>query len=186
MRFLLRLRHWQLFLITWGIPILINIYTISRPALMVKLFPVMMALFIIGVLGWIWAISTQLHKKLPEEVNLNVRTFKLIFSIPILYTVSLTLWMAYQFYFRYPEGSSNLEYVIWVIIFFHVVSMICILLGLRFAAQTMRSVELGRLARFSDYAVEFFLIWFSPLGYWILQPRLNKLTESSEAPAPTG
>lgn len=153
---------------------------------MVKLFPVMMALFIVGVLGWIWSISTQLHKKLPAEANLNVRNFKLIFSIPILYTVSLTLWLAYEFYFVYPESSSNLQSLMWIIIFFHVVSMICILAGLRFAAQTMRSVELGRLARFSEYAVEFFLIWFSPVGYWILQPRLNKLTESGEAPAPTG
>jgi hypothetical protein len=44
-------------------------------------------------------------------------------------------------------------------------------------AQTLRSVELGRLANFSDYAIEFFLIWFSPVGFWILQPRLNKLME---------
>src|SRR5688500_7451902 len=42
MRFLLKLKHWQLFLITWGIPIAINIYTFSKPAMMVKLFPVMM------------------------------------------------------------------------------------------------------------------------------------------------
>jgi hypothetical protein len=33
------------------------------------------------------------------------------------------------------------------------------------------------LAKFSDYSGEFFLIWFSPIGYWILQPRLNKLTD---------
>lgn len=167
-------------MITWGIPIAINIYTISRPTLMVKLFPVMMLLFIVGILGWIWAISTQLHKKLPHWVNLNVRSFKFIFSIPILYSVSLTLWMSYRFYFRFSEGSPGLQSVIWIIIFFHVVSMICILVGLRFAAQTLRSVELGRLARFSEYAIEFFLIWFSPLGFWILQPRLNRLMRNTQ------
>ena len=177
MRFLLRLKHWQLFLITWGIPIAINIYTFSKPELMVKLFPVMMIVFIIGILGWIWAISTQLHKKLPMEVNLNIKGFKIIFSVPIFYMLALTLWLGYQFYFRFPEGSSNVGSIIGIIAFFHFVSMICILLGLRFAAQTMRSVELGRLAKFSDYAIEFFLIWFSPIGFWILQPRLNKLTE---------
>lgn len=177
MRILLRLKHWQLFLITWGIPIAINLFTLSRPALMVKLFPLMMIVFIIGIFGWIWAISTQLHKKLPMEANLNIRGFKIVFSVPIFYAVALTFWMIYQFYFRFPEGSSNIGSVIVIVAFFHFVSMVCILVGLRFAAQTLRSVELGRLAKFSDYAFEFFLIWFSPIGFWILQPRLNKLTE---------
>ena len=177
MRFLLKLKHWQLFLITWGIPIAINVFTLSRPELMVKLFPVMMVVFIIGIFGWIWAISTQLHKKLPMEVHLNIRGFKVIFSVPIFYTLALTLWMIYQFYFRFPEGSSSVGSVIVIVAFVHFVSMVCILVGLRFAAQTMRSVELGRLAKFSDYAIEFFLIWFSPIGFWILQPRLNKLME---------
>jgi len=73
MRFLLRLKHWQLFVITWGIPIAINIVTFSDPVLMVKLFPVMMLVFIIGIFGWIWAISTQLHKKLPIANSLRAR-----------------------------------------------------------------------------------------------------------------
>lgn len=173
MRFLLKLKHWQLFLITWGIPVCV--FSFASPELMVKLFPLMMIVFIIGIFGWIWAISTQLHKKLPMEVDLNIRGFKIIFSIPILYTIALTVWMVYQFYFRFPEGSSNVGSVIFVVAFIHFVSMICILVGLRFAAQTLRSVELGRLARFSEYSIEFFLIWFSPIGFWILQPRLNKL-----------
>jgi hypothetical protein len=177
MRFLLRLKHWQLFFITWGIPIAINIYTFSDPILMVQLFPVMMFVFIIGIFGWIWAISTQLHKKLPAEVNLNIGRFKKFFSIPIMYIITLTLWMGYQFYFRPTEESIYVGPVIVVIALLHFVSMVCILLGLRFAAITMRSVELGRLARFNEYAGEFFLIWFSPIGFWVLQPRLNKLTD---------
>jgi hypothetical protein len=179
MGFLLKLKHWHLFLFTWGIPIAINIYTTSRPTLMVKLFPVVLLLFIIGILGWIWAISTELHKKLPEEVKLDVRSFKIYFSVPVFYSIALTVWMSYRFYFRFDEGNPGLHSLIWVIIFFHLVSMICILFGLRFAAQTLRSVELGRGAKFSEYAIEFFLIWFSPLGFWILQPRLNRLMKRS-------
>jgi hypothetical protein len=178
MGFLLRLKHWQLFLITWGVPIIINLATLSRPTLSIKLFPVMMIVFIIGILGWIWAISTQLHKKLPQHVNLNIRTFKIVFSIPIAYMLALTIWMMYQFYFRFPEGSSNIGTIIIFVAVLHFASMVCVLIGLRFAAQTLRSVELGRLARFSDYATEFFLIWFSPIGFWILQPRLNRLMNS--------
>ena len=179
MRFLLRLKHWQLFLLTWGIPVLINVFTFSNPVLMVKLFPVMMLVFIIGIFGWIWAISTQLYKMLPTQVNMNLRAFKIIFSVPVFYTVALTCWMGYRFYFRFPEGSADMGAIIVIIAFIHFLSMVCVLLGLRYAAQTLRSVELGRLAKFSDYAIEFFLIWFSPIGFWILQPRLNKLTEEA-------
>ena len=174
MRFLLRLKHWQIFLITWGIPFAIHASTFSRPPLMVKLFPVMMLLFILGIFGWIWAISTQLHKKLPADVNLNLNLFKMTFSVPVVYMLVVTFWMFYRFYFRFDE-YPDLGPVIFIIAFVHLVSMICILVGLRFAAQTLRSVELGRLARFNEYSTEFFLIWFSPVGYWILQPRLNKL-----------
>lgn len=146
---------------------------------MVKLFPVMMLVFIVGIFGWIWAISTQLHKRLPTEANLNIKSFKVVFSIPILYMLALTAWMVYRFYFRFPEGSSSAGSVIVVVAMVHFISMVCILVGLRFAAQTLRSVELGRRARFSEYSIEFFLIWFSPIGFWILQPRLNKLTEKT-------
>lgn len=177
MGFLLRLKHWQIFLITWGIPLGINALTFSKPALMVKLFPVMMLLFIVGIFGWIWAISTQLHKRLPAEANLNIKGFKIVFSIPILYMLAITAWMIYRFYFRFPEGEPGVRSIIMVVAIVHFISMVCILMGLRFAAQTLRTVELGRRARFSEYSIEFFLIWFSPLGFWILQPRLNKLAE---------
>ncbi len=175
MRFLLRLKHWQIFLFTWGIPMAVNIIKLSRPVLAVKLYPVMMAAFIVGIFGWIWAIATELHKKLPVDARLDIRTFKWVFAVPVAYVIALTAWMSYQFYFHFYEVSPYIASVIVYVAILHVVSMVCILFGLRFAAQTLRSVELGRLARFSDYAVEFFLVCFSPIGFWILQPRLNKL-----------
>ena len=112
-----------------------------------------------------------------NALQIIISGFKVIFSIPTGYMLALTCWMAYQFYFRFPEGSKNIGPVIGIVASLHLISMICILLGLRFAAQTLRSVELGRLARFSEYATEFFLIWFSPIGFWVLQPRLNKLVK---------
>ena len=46
-----------------------------------------------------------------------------------------------------------------------------------FAAKTIKCVELKRNVTFSDIAGEFFLIWFFPIGVWILQPRINKLID---------
>jgi len=181
MRFLLRLKHWQLFTLVWGIPFGLNILLFFDTGFpIIAIFPVMTLLFTIGVYGWIWGISIELHKKLPADVKLNVGQFKIVFTIPIVYMLALTFWMINNIFSTLSghsgENGENMN-VIGIIIFIHLLSMVCIILGLRFAAKTMKSVELGRMANFGDYVGEFFLIWFSPVGVWILQPRLNKLTD---------
>jgi hypothetical protein len=181
MRFLLRLKHWQLFLIIWGLPLGIDIFTIYDPMLLFRLFPIMMIVFTLGTFGWMWAISTVLHSQLPANVNLKVWHFKIMLSIPILYIAVLLLSLSinYQiFQGNSGEGGIISLSILPIAIGVHLLSMVCIFLGLRFAAKTMKSVELGRLAKFGDYAGEFFLIWFSPIGIWVLQPRLNKLIAS--------
>lgn len=122
------------------------------------------------MLGWIWAISTALHEKLPAESKLNIKIFKILFSIPIIYILFFTLGLNYVI----TDGDFN-GGILAIILFLHLFSMFCIFYGLRFAAKTLKSVELGKNAKFADYAGEFFLMWFSFIGYWILQPRLNQL-----------
>jgi hypothetical protein len=102
----------------------------------------------------------------------------LMFSIPIVYCLFILGWINFaNFTGEHGSGQSMGVALTITIIVMHLVSIACILLGVRFAAKTLKSIELGRLAKFGDYAGEFFLIWFSPLGIWILQPRLNRLTK---------
>jgi hypothetical protein len=176
MKFILKLKHWQLFLFTWGLPIIIDIFSFSNPMILVQLFPLMMIFFAIGIFGWVWAIATVLHKKLPTDVNLNLGRFKIYFLIPIVYVLALSLWLGFRFYYGNGFENESAGTTADILIFLHLFSMVCIFLGLRFAAKTMKSVELGRVAKFGDYAGEFFLIWFSFIGVWVLQPRLNKLS----------
>lgn len=176
MKFLLRLKHWQLFLLTWGIPIAINVYSIVNPRILFQLFPAMMFVFIVIVFAWIWSVSTVLHKHLPSGIDLNLKQFQRMFFIPIAYFVFILGWINIaNFTGEYGTGVSIGITLTVSIIVMHLVSIGCILLGIRFAAKTLKSVELGRLAKFGDYGAEFFLIWFSPIGIWILQPRLNRL-----------
>jgi hypothetical protein len=176
MKFLLRLKHWQLFLLTWGVPIAIDIYSFSDPTILFRLFPAMMFVFMVMVFGWIWSVSTVLHKQLPHGVDLNLRQFQLMFAIPIVYCLFILGWInVANFTGEYGSGESMGVTLTISIVVMHLVSIACILLGVRFAAKTLKSIELGRLAKFGDYAGEFFLIWFSPIGIWVLQPRLNRL-----------
>jgi len=177
MRFLLRLKHWQLFSLTWGIAIIISVVSFSTNELIIELYPVMMLLLTAGFLGWIWAISVELHGLVPQGVPLPLRLFKLYFAIPIVYSLMITGGVIYTIIKGDPQLDLTMSFFIGVLFILHLVSMVCIVLGIRFAAKTLKSIELGRHARFNDYVGEFFLIWFSIIGVWLLQPIINKLTE---------
>jgi hypothetical protein len=178
MKFLLKLKHWQLFLLIWGVPTALSVISNSNVGLsIIVAFPLMMLFFVFGLFGWVWAIATGLHEKVRPEVKQHLTTFKITFLIPIVYIAALLVWMS--FFAFDSSGEQSDPPVIFIVLFvvMHLVSMACIIMGLRYAAKTMRSVELHRAAKFGDYIGEFFLIWFSVVGIWILQPRLNKLME---------
>ena len=46
-------------------------------------------------------------------------------------------------------------------------------------AKALKTVEWQKPVTFSDFAGEFFLIWFFPIGIWIIQPRINKLFDAT-------
>ena len=123
----------------------------------------MMVFFTLGTLGWVWAIATELNQKLPPDVRLNAGRFRVYFSVPILYILGLITYMAF---IKNGSGDSTSMAVAGVaIVVLHLLSMVFMFMGLRFAAKTMKTVELGRVAKFGDYIGEFFLIWLSIIGY---------------------
>ena len=46
-----------------------------------------------------------------------------------------------------------------------------------FVIKTIKTVELQKELRFIDFAGEFFLICFYPIGIWFIQPKVNKIIE---------
>jgi hypothetical protein len=66
-----------------------------------------------------------------------------------------------------------------IIIPLHLFSMFCIFYCLYFVSKTFKTAELQRQTTFSDFAGEFFLLWFYPVGIWIVQPKINKMVEST-------
>ncbi|PJJ59084.1 hypothetical protein [Hymenobacter chitinivorans] len=181
MTFLLRLRHWQLFLLTWGIGLLLDVVSVFNLKLLLYSLPVIMLLFCVGLFGWVWAIATGLFAQLPPGTTLRLGRFKALFLVPLLYIGLVLAVMGGLFWFRAGPADSGLGAAAFLIVPLHLFSMGCIFYGLRFAAKVLKSVELQREAHFSDYAAEFFLLWFSFVGVWILQPRLNQLA-GSQAP----
>ena len=190
----LRAKHWQLFLLVFGAPFLIQIIlmtsvfasiaTDANPDVLLltvmKVYPFVM-LLVTGVLfGWMWSVGAGLHEKVPEELRLNLNWFKFTILFPFSYLAILMIAIFAMFSLsEFSEQSLN-PMVIFLIIPFHLITIVCMFYCFYHVARTMRTAELKKKLQFGDYAGEFFLIWFYPIGVWVLQPRINKLERGEE------
>ena len=193
----LKAKHWQLFLLMFGVPLLFQIFMMvtafanigkdSDPMFMFnyfKLFPIMMIIFMGVFFGWFWSIAIGLQNKIPSTVKMKVTKFKIFFFIPMVYMLFITIGIGSLFTWL-PEAAKSGEqpdvglFGIGMAVIFplHLFSMFCIFYCLYFVAKTFKTVELQRETTFSDFAGEFFLIWFYPVGIWIVQPKVNKIVE---------
>ena len=187
----LKAKHWQLFLLSFGIPMLFQFVVIGSMVAnfanrnntdasflfsYIKFFPIIMLLFISVLLGWFWSVAIGLQSKLPDGVIMKVKKFKIFFFIPLIYILFI-----FGFLIQSILGSridpEIIVVVIPIIIPLHLFSMFCLFYTLYFVAKTFKTVELQREVIFSDFVGEFFLFWVSPVGIWIVQPKINKMIE---------
>jgi hypothetical protein len=193
---LLKAKAWQLFILTFGIPIAMNIILMiaffidiasqAPPASeagygYLSLFPLVVLPFAAIFYAWLWAVAVGLQNKVPEHVTLKYARFKLLFRFMAVY---LCFFVAFFFYKTsgFAENNPGLGMpgagsMMALIFLFHMFAMFCILYTFYFVAKTLKTVEMQREATFSDYAGEFFLIWFYPIGIWIIQPKINEIME---------
>jgi len=180
----LTIKHWQLFGLLMGIPLIFQMISIGSivssndPTAEFKFLPVMMILYLGLFLGWFYSLGTNLHKKLPKTVNMNLKKFKIFLLIPAVYIVLFSFYMSSMF-FNVSTGVEPNPAIFGLIFPLHLFSMFCIFYCLYFISKELKAVEWQKPVTFSDFAGEFFLIWFFPLGIWIIQPRINKLFENS-------
>ena len=200
----LKAKHWQLFLLTFGIPMIYqfimmgsmmsNIRSESNPeptmiSDYMKFFPIIM-IFYMGVLfGWFWSVSIGLQRKIPESIKIKTKKFKIFFFIPLVYIFFLSLLIGGIFSGIMQDGTEpsggTIGGMAVIIVPLHLLSMFGIFYTLYFVAKTFKTVELQREVSFGDFAGEFFMLWFYFIGIWILQPKINKMSEKSNTTANT-
>jgi membrane protease YdiL (CAAX protease family) len=178
----LKAKHWQIFILMVGVPFLFQIVTIiyvivmNSPLFAFSTFPIFMLLYVIIFFGWFWSIGVGLHKSLPKQHNLSVRKFKIFFFIPLIYITLLMFSMMYLGIFsEFPPPDEMIGISLALIIPLHLFSIFCMFYMLYFCSKTIKSIELNREVDFSDYTIEFFLLWFYFIVIWILQPKINKI-----------
>lgn len=194
----LRAKHWQLFIpllvipfitmIVFGMIVAISFINNNpeRPEDVIWIFyffPVLFALCGFIQFAWFWKVLTQLSKLVPRHaMRFPSRRIKLFFFIPVIYFCLLPFFIVFAIQVSSRENLDGIIQVAILGIFIftlHFFSIFCILHTIFFAAKTIRSAELKRNARFSDFVGDFFLIWIFPVGIWFIQPRINTLIEQS-------
>jgi hypothetical protein len=184
MKLFLTLKHWQLFILLVGVPFIAEILLMgvviasSDPRIAFYFFPLIMILSVGPFTAWFYSLGTNLFKRVPLTVKMSLTRFKVFLFFQVAYILFLTVFMAGLFSNLSPEGKINPA--IFSFIFpLHIFAMFCIFYCLYFNAKALKAIELKRPVTFGDYAGEFFLLWFFPIGIWILQPRINRLINST-------
>lgn len=181
----LRAKHWQIFIIIFVIPYSLQFIamTITKNdhERMMDFSPYIMIIFFLGLFGWFWSVATGLQSKIPIGVKMKIRKFKIFLIIPMIYIpIAFRLFdMLFENVSQANgEPSGAMIGISFAIIFpLHILSIFGLLYSFYFVAKTYKTVELQREVAFSDFAGDFFLLLFFPIGVWIIQPKINLMTD---------
>ncbi len=191
----LNAKHWQLFIPTFVLPILLQFifmgvlvsgfasednFDMEFVFIVFKIFPIFMILISAVYFGWFWSIAVGLDKEIPEDLKLNLGRFKLLFGFALAYIILISLVVGFLFpvLFTMIGAPSGIFGVIFIL---HIFAMFCMFHNLYFVAKTIKTAELQREVSFGDFVGEFFLLWFFPIGIWIVQPQINKIVAEDDS-----
>lgn len=187
---ILRAKHWQLFILFFGIPIVIQIISmVTIMNVVVKsegnpesiltfvilgvIYTAIVILVLFVQLGWYWGVGAKLIEYTSLRLELKIMKFKWAFLIPFGYFGVLILYGLYAVLSTTPPSP----FIFLFIVPLHLFSLACILYVIYFCAKSIKSIEENRVVTFSDCVGEFFLILFFPIGIWFIQPRINTIVE---------
>ncbi len=170
-KFFLRAKAWEVFLLLFGIMALSmvamvnSVQAASARGLGKNSLPFvgLSLLFAVCSQGWFGAAGSFLNSCVQPSLKPGLTFFRFALIYPILYMAG--------FLIVFPPPPAML-----VIIFpLHLLAIFCMFYLPTFVSKNLALVEKGSEVAFYDYAGSFFLLWFLPVGLWIVQPRINRL-----------
>jgi len=187
MNIFLKAKHWQLFLLNFGIPfflyIAISIVMIgdilghdnAGPDMVFSYMPIFFVLGFFANLiqyGWTWSVAIKMNRIIPEEFKLNTMAFKIFFWLPLIYFPIFAIFFILMF-----RSIDSITMSFLLLIPVHLFMVFCAFYCIYFTARVVKTAEYKRYTTVSDYIAEFIMIWFFPIGIWFIQPKINKMYE---------
>lgn len=162
MRALLKLKSWQLFIVLFT-PFLLSG---SIPYGLPDTYPYISNLWIVFYLIWLNAIGLELHNQIgtkqQNKIWIVILQFLILISIisSVLIPISTLLPM-----------SSLIKTIVYIS------SIVGPLLSITFCTRYLAIVEEKK----NSVLLNFILLWFFPIGLWLIQPKLRVLVKTEAA-----
>lgn len=183
MEVLRKIKHWQIFLLVVGIPLLVqmiqNIIYLTSGQGNEAAYPAGVGLILILPLliyyGWIGSVGMAFSKR-SASPSLNTGRFRLSLWVSCLTSVFLLVY-----FWAYPQTINQAEeeaipiMMVGVLVF---VSLFTLFYCLSFMARSIVQLERGRRINSAEFFSEFVMAVMFPIGIWLLQPRINRLSKS--------
>ena len=173
--YLLRLRHWQAFLLLFILPFALQ-YALASfvPSSAWPLLLLLNALPTLVPTLWLWWLGSLFYQRLPPSIKISAIYFHLaalyfaLYILVLIYTLGLVRESM-------SEGFLPLGMVA-LLLPIHLFATFCYLFLVYFVARSVVSVEKQRVVVTNEYILPLLQVMFMPIGIWFLQPRLNKLS----------
>lgn len=156
---IIKIKHWALFLILVCPSIVASIFSdpnkYSKSKILANIIGMIVYFF------WIWSINESLIGKM--KVNRGVF---FTFCMGLTFICFLT-FNVYTLFYGIPKSNYSSIATASVL----VLTVYCIII----TSQRLKSFELCRKAKFTEYFGNFVLFLVFPIGIWFLQPRINRV-----------
>jgi hypothetical protein len=160
MKFLLRLKSWQLFLLLLIPCFAPGGYLIGK---------ILNSFWVIMYVGWVYEIGVAMHSLIPPKLQPKAVYFKLACLYVIIAFISLAFFSNF-FLSVSPDKNSQL-FVLFLALMLTVIGASFYIFS--FAARMLESVINKRIVGFNESLKAFFCIWIFPYGIWHVQPVLQ-------------
>ncbi|WP_299825336.1 hypothetical protein [uncultured Pontibacter sp.] len=180
--FLLRLKHWQAFLLLFILPFilqyvftrLLSVAGLSSDSLLYTLID---SIPTIIPTAWLWLIGLHFYRRLPASIKISA----LYFHLGVLYFAAYIPLLIYTLGLvreSMAEGTIPLG-MLGLLLPMHLFATFCYLYVVYFSARCIASAEKQRIVASNEYIAVLFQIMFLPIGIWFIQPRINRLASKT-------
>jgi len=178
----LRMKSWQVFILLFVLPALIQILyfyhlvfeEINDLNHILRSFSLLMLVFMVIYMFWFWAQGIGLNNIVPR----NIRPGSGLFRFSIIYTAVYSI--LFQFYFL-SASISNIDSLFIVLgVLIHILGIYCGIYMVYFIARSMIMAEKKKIVEFSEFSSVFILLGIYPIGLWFIQPRINTIYEENK------
>lgn len=173
MNILLKLKNWQLFLISFLLPTIIVIIKLTTVDLETYeteefndfLMPISFIYYII-LFAWNYRVTKTFNR---HEKALTQKQLKLLDLLLLV----LIIYVLYNVFHEYLDLSKYglITALFWMFTF---TSVFAFFYTIYCTAKTLKYLQFKNQLRVPDIIVEMFLILYFPIGVWWLQRRVNK------------